>query len=53
MFLHHHHHPHLFIVVTGPLDLLQQVSQVRSNGDVVLPGPQLLVEVFVVAGVLL
>ena len=46
-------HDHLFVMLAGPLDLLQQVSEVRPDGDVVLPWPELIVEMLVVAGLLL
>jgi len=49
----YHYHHHLSIVVTSPLDLLQQVSEVRPDRDVVLPRPQLSVEMLVVARILL
>lgn len=45
--------PCLFVVVTSPLDLFQQVSEVRPDWDVVLPRPKLVVEMLVVAGILL
>lgn len=40
-------------MVPSPLDLFQQVSEVSSDGDVVLPGNQLLVEMLIVDGILL
>lgn len=44
---------HLLVVVTRPLDLPQQVSQVCPDRDVVLPRSKLLVEMFVVPRILL
>ena len=44
---------HLFIVILGPLYLLQQITEVPLKGDVMLVWLQLLVEVLVIRGVLL
>ena len=41
------------IVLPGPLHLLHEVTEVVSEGDIVLPGDHLAVEVLVVGGVLL
>lgn len=40
-------------MVTSPLDLFQQVSQVRSYWDVVLPCVELIVKVLVIGRILL
>lgn len=40
-------------MIACPLDLVQQVSQVRSYRDVVLPRSELAVEMFIVSGILL
>lgn len=44
---------HLFIMVTSPPNLFQQVSKVRPNWEVVLPWPKLAVEMLIVARILL
>lgn len=45
--------PYLGIMIFCPLQLLQQVAQVAFDRNVVLPGLQFVVKVFVVDGVLL
>lgn len=40
-------------MVTSPVDLFQQVPEVRPDWDVVLPRLKLIVEMLVVAGILL
>lgn len=44
---------YLIVMVLSPLDLVQQVSQVGPDWDVVFPRPQIAVEVLVVARILL
>lgn len=44
---------HLFIMATSPPDFFQQVSEVCPDWDVVLPWPELIVEMLIVAGILL
>lgn len=44
---------HLFIMVTSPPDLFQQVSKVRPDWEVVLPWPKFVVEMLIVARILL
>lgn len=44
---------HLFIMATSPPDLFQQVSKVRPDWEVVLPWPELVVEMLIVARILL
>lgn len=44
---------HLFVMFTSPLDFFQQVSQIRPDGNVVLPWCKLIVEMLVVARILL
>lgn len=42
---------YLLIMVSSPLDLLQQVTEVSFKGDVVHPRLELLVKVLVIDGV--
>lgn len=44
---------HLFVMATSPPDLFQQVSEVRPDREVVLPWPELIVEMLIVARILL
>ena len=44
---------HIFIMVLCPLYFFQQVTEVTLEGNIVFIGLQLLVEVFIVRGVLL
>lgn len=44
---------YFFIMAASPPDLVQQVSKVRPDWDVVLPLPELIVEMLIIARILL
>ena len=52
IFIHTSKYPYLFIVILGPLYFLQQITQVSLERDVMDVRLEILVEMFVVIGVL-